>query len=209
MVPAVAPAQEEERPCSAIAEQRVMHAREPGRPEAVVVTETSLPPPRIGHFLGSIAVGRGLRFNNPYRLATPLGRTPESLSLTATYVDLALGATVGRVGAPWHGVVTHLSVAAQGVSQQTITPSYLQLWRAAPRWLLLGRLGVPVVTRPDVNAGLEGAVGALWRVTGGTGVTAEVVGSLFYGAATRERDPTAIPLVSLQLGVFLDYEVIP
>jgi hypothetical protein len=28
--------------------------------------------------------GRGLRFNNPYRLSTQLGDTAESLSLTAT-----------------------------------------------------------------------------------------------------------------------------
>jgi hypothetical protein len=75
--------------------------------------------------------------------------------------------------------------------------------------MLLSRLGVPIVTRPDVNAGLEGAFGALWFATAGTGITAEFVGSMFYGAATRERDRTAIPVASLQIGVFLDYEVIP
>ena len=37
--------------------------------------------------------GDGLRFNNPYRLATPLGDNAESLSRTAPYVDIGLAAT--------------------------------------------------------------------------------------------------------------------
>ena len=45
--------------------------------------------------------------------------------------------------------------------------------------------------------------------TGGFGASAELVGSLFYGAGTFEREFTAIPIVSLQLGVVADLEVLP
>ena len=42
------------------------------------------------HSFATLALGDGLRFNNPYRLSTPLGKTPESVSLTAAYYDLGL-----------------------------------------------------------------------------------------------------------------------
>ena len=45
--------------------------------------------------LASLSVGRGLRFNNPYRLARPLGDSAESVSLAATYLDLGLGLLFG------------------------------------------------------------------------------------------------------------------
>ena len=43
------------------------------------------------HWLGGLYVGRGLRFNNPYRLRRVLGDDPSSLSLGATYLDLHVG----------------------------------------------------------------------------------------------------------------------
>src|SRR5262245_35999271 len=39
--------------------------------------------------------GTGLRFNNPYRLSTPLGDDAESVSRTAAYVDIGLAMTLG------------------------------------------------------------------------------------------------------------------
>ena len=201
-------AEEPQRSCADIAEERVSEAAAPAAKPTVRLTKTPLVRPLTADFVGSAMVGRGLRLNNPFRLATPLGETPESVSLTASYLDLSLGGAAGRASGPAHGAVVHLSIALQGIAQQTITPSYQQLWRVHTRWLLLGRLGFPVVTRPDVNAGIEGAVGAMWFATAGTGITGELVGSMFYGAATRERDPTGIPIIGFQVGVFLDYEVI-
>jgi hypothetical protein len=48
----------------------------------------------------SLAVGRGLRFNNPYRLEKPLGDTAESVSLAATYLDIGGGVAVRRARLP-------------------------------------------------------------------------------------------------------------
>lgn len=161
------------------------------------------------HLFGAAAIGRGLRLNNPYRLATPLGDSAESLSLSATYLDLSLGTTFGPRDGIGHGGALHLSVALDGIPQEVLTPSYVALHRFDAGWLAYGRAGIPIVLEPDLNAGFELAAGGGWLLTAGIGVTAELVGSLFYGAATHERSVTVIPIVSLQLGVLVDYEVLP
>jgi len=40
-------------------------------------------------------------------------------------------------------------------------------------------------------------------------VQSELVGSLYYGAATQDRSVTTIPVLSAQIGLFVDYEVLP
>jgi len=161
------------------------------------------------HFLGAISVGRGLRLNNPYRLATPLGDDAESVSLTATYADVALTIASGEPEGLQHGGSMHLSLALSGVPQEVLTPSYVVLHRLPPRFLAYGRAGLPVVLGPDMNLGYELAVGGAWLASAGIGATAELVFDLFYGAATQERAASAIPLLSFQLGVLVDYEVLP
>lgn len=161
------------------------------------------------HFLGALAYGRGLRFNNPYRLSTVLGSSAESLSLTAPYLDASLAAAFGDPDGFQQGGALHLSVALTGVPQEVMTPSYLALYRVAPRWIAYARAGVPIVLEPDVAPGAELGLGGAFMVTAGLGVTAELVGSLFYGAATEQRSITTIPVVSLQIGVLFDYEVLP
>ena len=162
------------------------------------------------HGFGSLSVGKGLRFNNPYRLATPLGDTPESLSLTAAYYDLALGVVRGPARGLSHGAVLHLSIAAQGVPQEVLSLSYTALERLDNgRTLLLGRFGIPIILEPDLSGGLEAAVGVAYMITAGIGVQSELVGSLYYGAATQDRSVTTIPVLSAQLGLFIDYEVLP
>ena len=41
------------------------------------------------------------------------------------------------------------------------------------------------------------------------GLTSELAFDLFYGAGTLERDYTVVPTLSLQLGVIVDFEVLP
>jgi hypothetical protein len=162
------------------------------------------------HGFGTLSLGKGLRFNNPYRLATPLGETPESLSLTAAYYDLGLGLVRGPAHGLSHGAVLHLSIAAQGIPQQVLSLSYAALERLdGGRTLLLGRAGIPIILGPDASGGLEVAVGAAYMISAGLGVQSELVGSLYYGAATQERSVTTIPVLSAQLGLFIDYEVLP
>jgi len=162
------------------------------------------------HGFGSLALGKGLRFNNPYRLSTPLGKTPESVSSTATYYDLGFGVVRGAPDGLAHGAVLHLSIAAQGIPQEVLSLSYIGLTRIdGGRFLLYGRAGIPVVLQPDLGGGLEAAFGGAFMISAGLGVQSELVGSLFYGAGTLDRSVTTIPVVSAQLGLFIDYEVLP
>jgi hypothetical protein len=161
------------------------------------------------HTFGTLALGKGFRFNNPYRLATPIGDTPESVSFTATYLDVGLGAAYGSAYGFQHGGELALGIATDGISQQTLGLSYVLLYPVLDDLLLRGRGGFPIVLGPDANIGVELGAGAAWLFSGGFGVTGELTGSLFYGAATLDRSTTAIPLLALELGIWLDYEVFP
>jgi hypothetical protein len=163
---------------------------------------------RYAHLFGGLELGRGLRLNNPYRLETVLGDDAESLSLTATYVDFSAGAAFGPPDSLQHGAALHLSFALHGIPQEVLSPSYVAIARFAP-FRLHGRVGTPIVLEPDLNVGAEIAAGGAWFLTAGLGVGLELGASLFYGAATYDRSVTAIPIVSLQGGLALDYEVLP
>jgi hypothetical protein len=173
--------------------------------------EEALPSARKGPYAELFAtafVGDGLRFNNPYRLATPLGSSAESISRTAAYGDIGAAATLGDPFGFRHGLALRLSFAVEGVKQGVLTPAYL-LWRRWRAFGAYGRAGVPIVLSPDVTWGLEAAAGGVWFVRGGIGIASEVVGDLFYGAGTREVQTPAYPVLSAQLGVVVAYEVLP
>ena len=161
------------------------------------------------HTFAELSLGKGLRLNNPYRLATPLGDSPESVSWSATYLDLGVGAAFGPPDFLKHGGEVSLSIALDGIAQEVITLSYVALLPLGEHALARGRAGVPIVLEPDANVGLELAAGGAWLFTGGFGVSAELVGSLFYGAATLEKPATAIPLIAFELGIWVDYEMLP
>lgn len=161
------------------------------------------------HWLGTVSVGRSLRFNNPYRLADPLGDSAESVSLTPFYLNLGLGASFGAPDGLQHGASFQWSYALAGLPQHVITPGYLAVFTPWRPWLLTGRVGLPIILNPDSGVGAEIAVGGAYLITAGLGVQAELVGNTFYGAATWERSITTIPMLSLQLGLLVDLELLP
>ena len=55
----------------------------------------------------------------------------------------------------------------------------------------------------------EAGVGGAYFFTANLGIGAELDLSLFYGAATIERAVTAIPVASLAIGAFFDWEHLP
>lgn len=156
--------------------------------------------------VATLSVGRGLRLNNPYRLATPLGDSAESLSLSATYLDLGLGMLFADDGFH-HGPSLSGALALQGIGQLVLTPSYLGELEVGRAWVLRGRLGLPLVVTPDTTVGMEAAVGSRLGVAYGLGLIAELVGSVFFGAATEERSVTTIPVIALQVGVCFEHAV--
>jgi hypothetical protein len=158
---------------------------------------------------GTVMFGEGVRFNNPYRLAQQLGERGESLSLTAPYVDVAIVVASGRPTGLVHGGRLSWSVAMAGVPQSALTPAYVAALRPSGRWLLYAWLGIPFLTAPDLNAGAELAVAGTYFVRAGIGATAALVADAFYGAGTRETRAAFYPVLSAQLGISINYEVLP
>jgi hypothetical protein len=156
----------------------------------------------------SLAIGRGLRFNNPYRLERPLGDTAESVSLAATYLDIGAALMFGERDFR-HGASLGGDVALQGIGQLVLTPSYLAQFGLSDTLGVMGRVGVPIVVAPDTSLGLEAGVGSNLSLAYGLGAQLELVGSVFFGAATDETSITTIPMLSLQLGVFFEHGVSP
>lgn len=159
--------------------------------------------------LGTVALGRGLRLSNPYRLETQLGEDASSLSLTASYLDFGFGIAVGEGDGIAHGGAVHVGTSLSGPWQPYLSPSYLLAYRGDEPFLVTGRLGPVVLLAPDTNVGGEIAGGFSWFFTGALGVTSEVVFDLFYGAATLESSYSVVPVLSAQLGLVIDYEVLP
>ncbi len=176
-------------------------------PEDVRVDPFATKPGYVQLFATALA-GTGLRFNNPFRLATPLGSDAESVSRTAAFTDLGFAATFGNPLRIQHGMAFRTSIALEGVGQVVMTPSYLAYRRvgALAYW---GRGGVPLVLSPEVTWGLEAAAGGAWFVRGGVGLAAEIVGDVFYGAGTADVRVATYPVLSGQLGVVVAYEVLP
>jgi hypothetical protein len=167
------------------------------------------PPGSSMRFLASLALGDGLRFNNPFRLETELGSDARSLSLTRGYVDFGAAFAVGPPGGFQHGAALRLSVALGGVAQQVLTPSYFIAYRGPRRVMAYGRLGPSIILSPDANVGGEIAVGGAYFLTAGIAASAEIIGDLYYGAGTPDAGASVVPVVSAQLGILIDYEVLP
>jgi hypothetical protein len=156
----------------------------------------------------SLLGGPGLRFNTPYRLATPLGSDAESVSRTAGYVDIGLAGTIGNPLGIQHGFALRTTIAVEGVGQVVMTPSYFG-WRRWGAWAVFARAGTPLVLTPSVTWGLEASGGGAFFLLGGLGLTAEIVGDVFYGAGTRDVSVATYPVLSGQLGILGTYEVLP
>lgn len=178
---------------------------------ALLVAEVAAAEDR-GLYVDGFAVasaGRGLRFNNPYRLEKQLGKNPESVSLTAPYGELGAVALFGLPTGLQHGAGLRYTFALSGISQTVVTPSYVLLHRGHPWAFPYARAGLPIVQKPDPNVGAEAALGVFAMVRGALGLTAEVGASGFYGAATREVSATFVPIWYGQVGVAFNWEILP
>jgi len=159
--------------------------------------------------LAGLSFGAGLRFNNPYRLATQLGASAESPSATAPFTTLMGAVAFGQPDGLQHGGMLQLSFALTGVGQTVLTPGYVLMYRGPGRLLAYGRAGPSILLSPDPNVGLEVGGGGAFFLTGGLGLVLDVAGSLFYGASTWEVKYPAYPVLSASLGLVLDVEFLP
>ena len=70
-------------------------AAEESAEPALTLRDLSGPPSRYAHLVGTFEFGKGVRFNNPYRLATQLGATAESASLRSIQTSSGVQAVMG------------------------------------------------------------------------------------------------------------------
>lgn len=161
------------------------------------------------NLFSTLGFGDGLRFNNPYRLDTVLGSDAASLSLTPAFMDLSANMTFGLPTRVQHGASVHVGFSLAGTSQVYVNASYvLDYHRYAP-WMVHARIGPTFLLSPDINGGGEIAAGFSYFFTGALGLTSEVAFDLFYGAGTLERNYSVVPILSAQLGIIVDFEVLP
>lgn len=161
------------------------------------------------HTFVDVGAGKALRFNNPFRLQTQLGDSPESLSATATTLDLKLGAVVGDPFSWHHGLSVSIAIAVEGVPQQVITPAYQFAVPLGTYVWWRGHLGPAIVTQPSGNVGLEAGTQLLGMIRAGIAPYLGLVYAQYWGAATDRTQATVIPLLGAQLGVSVMYEVLP
>jgi hypothetical protein len=161
-----------------------------------------------GRLLGSLEFGRGFRFNNPYRLATELGKDAQSVSLTAAYADLGAAFVYGPPNGLQHGVAMHGSFSMMGIFEFDLNVSYQLAYRGSQPFLVYGRLGPTFsYNAADVpNVGGEVGAGFAWFLTGRIAVASELVFDLFLGAPTRQVAVVWYPILSGQLGLLVEFE---
>ncbi len=98
------------------------------------------------------------------------------------------------------------------LQQWTLTPAYTARISfpedPVPDWILFGRFGVPLTLSSDFSWGLGLDVGAAYMFTAGIGVYVEIDYSMYFGADDRSGNATIHPLLSGELGVLFDIEVL-
>lgn len=160
------------------------------------------PPP---HAIAALSVGAPLRITRNVDF--------DQEALAPVFVDALLGYTLWTRG--WQhgfGLGASLNMTEDGgytepvgiTDQVVLMPAYLGYHALNDDFTLLGHLGVPIVLGETTTAGAEAALGAGYRWLAGVLAYAELGSDVFIGSGT-----TANVLLSFELGVMLDYEVLP
>jgi hypothetical protein len=169
----------------------------------VLAQEQEVDPP---HYLGSWTAGAPLRLTRNVDF--------DQDAIAPVFSDVLVGYAFSGPGAYRHGLGVGGSLnlsqdggftePVQGAAQFVLMPAYLAYYALDPDWLLLGHLGVPVLLSGGRSLGLELAAGLGYRVLSGAGVFGEAGFDAFAGA-----DTTLHLSFSLELGIFIDHEVLP
>jgi len=94
-------------------------------------------------------------------------------------------------------------IGVDGFSQFVVGPSY-GLYIPLDSWLIFPKFTVPIAVTPDPSLGFELSVGGAYRFLAGFGLYAEIGASIWIGGAGSIH-----PLASGELGLIIDYEVLP
>lgn len=138
----------------------------------------------------------------------------DQSAIAPVYTDVLGGYVLSSTSRLRHGVGlgASLNLSEDGgytepvrvARQLVVMPAYLLYWAAADDWFGLGHLGIPIVASEGRSVGLELGFGAGYRLLAGFGAYAEAAFDAFVGAGS-----TVHPSFALELGVFLEHEVLP
>jgi len=170
-------------------------------------------PTQPAHLVGSVSGGLTARIVN--NLDFQQGRFGPS------FIDL-FGAFVFPGSGTWrHGAGLAISTNLTGDGSYTngvdpflqwaFTPSYVAFFRFSEDFAALAHLGIPlvmaynsVVGEMERSIGGEVGIGGTFFLLAGLGIFAEVTADIFVGAESSIH-----PTASFELGVLIDYEMLP
>lgn len=95
------------------------------------------------------------------------------------------------------------SIGVDPASQLVLGPTY-GLYIPLDDWVFLPKFTVPIAVSPEPSLGFELTVLAAYRFLAGLGAYAEIGASVWIGGAGSIH-----PLLSGELGIMIDYEVLP
>lgn len=134
--------------------------------------------------------------------------------LAPWYVDGLVGYLFGAAGPYQHGPALGASLGlsddggfyepVSAFSQGVITPSYVLARQVTQELMVSGHVGLPVAISGKASVGAELAAAGGYRIFAGFGAFVELGGAMFVGVAGAVH-----PLVSVETGLFIDYEVLP
>jgi len=159
-----------------------------------------------GRTLATLSVGAPLRLTRNVDFAQD--------DVAPLYGDILLGYAFAGPLRLRHGLGlgVSLNLSAEGgyvepvgaASQLLVMPSYLLFYDASLDVVALGHVGLPFLLTGDFSAGVELAAGLAYKLTAGLGLYGELGADLFVGAESQVH-----PTVSAELGLLIDYEMLP
>lgn len=97
--------------------------------------------------------------------------------------------------------------------QWVVVPSYVLRMgldsSPLPAWIATARVGLPIVVSPDATVGAELALGAQYFARAGLAIFAELIYDVFVGGRLRDDSRSTHHLLTLEVGVQFELEVLP
>jgi hypothetical protein len=188
--------------CWAIACSAVARADAPSEEGAAV--DTSAPP--LPHYLATWSAGVPLRLSKDEKF--------DQGTLAPVYTDLLAGYVFAGHGTIRHGAALGFSLnltedggftePVRMYDQFVVMPAYVMMFDLAPELFSFAHAGIPINLHAGTTVGLELAFAIGYRLLSGFGVFAETSLDTFVGAGSSYH-----PLLAIEGGVFIDFEVLP
>lgn len=163
-------------------------------------------PGHLGRVIATTTAGLGLRLTRNVDF--------DQGALAPFYVQARGGYAFPAAGAYHHGLSLGVSfnLNADGgytepvgpLQQWLLAPAYLGFLELGPDFFGLAHVGVPIALSHTKSVGLQLGAGAAYRLLAGFGLYTELSFAAFIGASR-----TLHPLFCWELGLSLDYEVLP